>query len=89
MEKPNYYNRGKPPLLDSLTRCHKLAQKESKGMIIFKNCHHYCKQASIQAMYHKTVAVQSDVQSFYRKPGPIQKTEIYKYKCQSEYIMKV
>jgi hypothetical protein len=63
MEKPNYYNRGKPPLLDSWTRCHKLAQKESKAMISFKNCHHYCQQASIQTMYHKTVAVQSDVHS--------------------------
>jgi len=38
-------------------RCHKLAQKESKGMISFKNCHHYCQQASIQTMYHRTVAV--------------------------------
>jgi len=40
-------------------------------------------------MHHKTVVVQSDVQSFYRKLGAIQKNEICKYKCQSEYIMKV
>jgi hypothetical protein len=89
MEESNHYNRGKPPLLDPWTRCHKLAQKESKGMISFKNCHHYCQQASIQTVYHKTVAVQSYVQSFYRKTGPTQKNEICKYKCQSEYIMKV
>jgi len=62
MEKPNYYNREKPPLLDSWTRCHKLARKESKGMISFKNCHHYWQQASIQTMYQKTVAIQTDVQ---------------------------
>ena len=89
MEEPNYYNREKPPLLAPWTRCHKLAQKESKGMTSFKNCHHYCQQAGIQTVYHKTVAVQSDVQSFCRKPGPIKKNEICKYKYQSEYIMKV